>query len=198
MNCRIFYFLHNFVFKLKFLSQIITHDWPVWDNTNIYFNIYIYILKKKNATCIVINMYIVLNKNTSACCHKLDMEVCLQWSWTAYTLSSSPGDKSSIFKQRKHPNSSSEVSVESRAFCASVCWWMMPKEENLEAGFVFLCSSSLRGFSSQHHKVLGPPRRPCGRMTGESYPASCGAGRSCVCCVCFCLKFVGPKWVCPL
>lgn len=60
-----------------------------------------------------------------------------------------------FFKQRKHPNSNSEVSAESRAnaFCANVCWWMMPRRRIGRQGFVFLCSLSLCGFSSQHHRV---------------------------------------------
>lgn len=45
----------------------------------------------------------------------------------------------------------------SRASCARVCWWMMPKEERQEAaGSVFLCSWSLCGFSSQLHEGTPP------------------------------------------
>lgn len=56
----------------------------------------------------------------------------------------------SLFKQRKHPNSSSEVSVEKQsranASCARVCWWMIPRREG-RVCLPVLCES-LYAFSS--------------------------------------------------
>lgn len=116
-------------------------------------------------------------RNTSACCHKLDTESVLTLILDCWLTHFPHHPAINLFKQRKHPNSSSEVSVESRAFCASVCWWMMPKRRAGRQGLSFfalwVCVVSVVNIT----RAPDPDAVP-GDEWGKSYPASCVAGRS--------------------
>lgn len=128
-----------------------------------------------------------LVRNTYACCHKLDTEMCVILECRLTHFPHHLLMNLHFSKQRKHPNSSSEVSAESRAnaFCASVCWWMMPRRRTGRQGFVFLCSLSPCAFSSQRHgsgrRVWWSPSDSSlslGEWREKLPPASCVAGRS--------------------
>lgn len=116
-------------------------------------------------------------RNTSACCHKLDTESVLTLILDCWLTHFPHHPAINLFKQRKHPNSSSEVSVESRAFCASVCWWMMPKRRTGRQGLSF-CALWVCVVSVVNITRAPDPDAVPGDEWGKSYPASCVAGRS--------------------
>jgi len=99
-------------------------------------------------------------------------------------------------------NSSSEVSVESRAnaFCARVCWWMTLRRRTGRRGLSVCALQSVVVNITGPTSLLKSLRYKAGQVTGKAallpvWLVEARASFPVCACVCVCVDLVGPIWV---